>query len=128
MRFVPSVPGSTAGQLRRGWLAGLLLGAVSGFAVLTTGVVGIGVVVLSVALIAWQGPRVSAGAGFMTGLGGGWTAIFGRVLVVCNAENAKAGTQCVAPTIEAWIMAAATILAAGLVATLVVARRERAKA
>jgi hypothetical protein len=110
----------TPASARSGWLPGLVLGAVDAFALLETGVIGLGITVLTVALLAWKGPRFIATAGLVTGLGAVWTLLFGRVLLSCTPAE-----SCDARGIGAWVMVAAAILAVGVGGSIVAVRRAR---
>jgi len=107
------------------WVAGLVLGAVSAFALLALGVVGIVLTIVSVLLIAWKGPRLLAMAGLVTGAGVTWTLLFARVMLSCASENATAAGSCEAGDIGLWVATGAAITLFGLVLSLVAARRSR---
>lgn len=92
---------------RTAWLAGTLLGVVNAFGVFYLAVAGMILALLGVAVIAWKGPRLPAFAGLVTGVGFTWTMLFG------NADN----------DLIRWAGAAEAILAVGLLATIVAARR-----
>ena len=105
-----------------GWLAGLVLGAISGFALLELGVIGLAIASLSLLLIAWTGPRLPATTGLVTGAGGVWTLLFGRVMLSCTPAE-----SCDARGIEQWVAVAAMILAVGLAATVLTWRKSRSR-
>jgi hypothetical protein len=105
-----------------GWLAGLLLGFVTGLVLLATGTIGLPFIAASVVLIAWKGPRLLAGAGLLTGLGLVWTVLFLRVALTCGPFNTPSHT-CDPGDIWAWVGGSALIFAVGLLASAIALRR-----
>jgi hypothetical protein len=107
------------------WTAGLILGAIASIGLLEFGIYGLAFAAISLGLIAWKGPRAVATAGFITGLGGTWAFLFGRVMVSCAGQNAEAAGSCDAGNIGAWVLGSAMVLCVGVVASVIVARRVR---
>lgn len=107
----------TAPSAASAWLSGLVLGAVSGLALLALGTIGLALVVASALLILVKGPRALPAAGFVSGLGLVWTALLARVALTCVAPGCEAGD------IGGWVAKAATIFVIGLVASAFALRR-----
>jgi hypothetical protein len=101
------------------WLSGLVLGAVSGLALLALGLVGVALLAASLLLVAAKGPRALAGAGLVAGLGLVWTVLFTRVGLSCLAPDCQAGD------IWTWVAGAAVLFAVGLTGSAVALRRTR---
>jgi hypothetical protein len=115
---VTEAPSTERSVIRSGWLSGIVLGAANGFALLELGVIGLGFTILSLLLIAWKGPRLIAAAGLVTGAGGVWTLLFGRVMLSCTPSEG-----CDAEGIGSWVAIAIAILAIGLVASFAAVRQ-----
>ncbi len=109
------------------WLIGLFLGAIDAVMLLELGYIGVGFTLVFVGLIVWKGPRLPAAAGLITGLGLFWTLAFARVMFECAVENATPGRGCEAGDIGGWVAVAAGITLVGAIATVVAARRLRAR-
>ena len=107
------------------WLAGLVLGAVSGLGVLVAGIAGLTILVASVLLIIINGPRRLAAAGLMTGFGLIWTVLFARVALTCGGPLDPGVSTCVAGDLTVWIGASVGLFAVGLVASAVALQRTR---
>jgi hypothetical protein len=122
-------PGSTVPRDPTGpgcaWTIGLVLGGIAAIGLLSFGVYGVGFTLLALALIAWKGPRAIAAAGLVTGLGGTWAFLFGRVMVSCAIENADTPGSCDAGNIGLWVVGSAGILVVGVAMSIVIARRAR---
>lgn len=105
---------------RRGWLAGLTVGAASGFLSLELPpagwVIALGFLVGSLG----SRERVAAIAGELVGFGGVWLALLGRVALQCRAPDGEIGCQ--APGIETWLAAGGLLLAVGLALTAIAVR------
>lgn len=108
-------------RMRSGWIAGLAVGAAGGFLALELPTLGWLVVVLFAIPAAIVGPRAAAFGGLLTGFGGTWLVLLGRVAITCPPTGDEIG--CHSPGIEQWLAVAATILAIGVVLTIVAARR-----
>jgi hypothetical protein len=107
------------------WLAGLVLGAVNGTALLSLGMLILPLLLASLLLIAWKGPRLIAGAGFLTGAGLLWTVLFLRVALTCGGPLDTGAGTCVAGDLGGWIAGAAAILVVGLLVSAAAFRRLR---
>ena len=107
------------------WLAGLVLGAVSGLALLVAGTMGAIILVAALLLIATNGPRLLAGAGLVSGLGLILTVLFMRVALTCGGPLDPGTSTCIAGDLGAWIAAGAAIFAIGLVSSAFALRRSR---
>lgn len=105
------------------WLVSLILGVTTGFGVLATGIIGIGLAVLALALIAWKGSRVLAIGGYLCGFAALWAVLMWNVVARCNAENQQAGTTCVSGATSAYLVASVIVLLVGVAITIVGARR-----
>ena len=97
-----------------GWLAGLVLGAATGFAVIELGVFGVAFLLVALALIAWKGPRLLAAGGLLTGFGLLWTVLFSRLVLTCGADAFFPDPNCFSDDVTSWVAASATIFVAGL--------------
>jgi len=67
--------------------------------------------------------RLPAIAGILTGLGGIWLTLLGRVAWTCRAPDGEIGCQ--APGIEPWLVAGLAMLACGVLLTAIWTRRRR---
>ena len=121
--------GSTYRPERRspasGWLAGLVLGAASGFGVLELGVFGTVLLLASILVIAWKGPCLVAAGGLVTGCGALWTALLSRVALTCGAGAFFPDPSCSTNDLTAWVTGSAAILVIGLVVSAAGLRRAR---
>lgn len=107
------------------WLAGLVLGAVSGLGVLVAGIMGVIILVAAILLIVIHGPRRLAAAGLVTGLGLIWTVLFARVALTCGGPmDPRLGT-CSGGDLSGWIAASVTLFSVGLVASALALQRTR---
>jgi hypothetical protein len=110
-------------RTRSGWIAGLTVGAAGGFLALEFPSLGWLILLVFAVPAAIVGPRPAAIGGLLSGLGGVWLLLFGRVAITCEATGGEIG--CHAPGIEQWLAAAAAILAIGLALTIVGGIRDR---
>ena len=109
------------------WLIGLFFGAIDSILLFELGFVGVLFTLAFVGLVAWKGPRLPAASGLVTGLGLVWTILFAQVMARCAIENATPGSGCDAGDIGPWVAAVAGVLLLGIAATVVAARRLRAR-
>lgn len=119
-----SDPDATTNR-RTGWLAALVLGVVMGVAMLETGVIGVALSLLALALISWKGPRLLGFAGFICGFAGTWVLLFGNVVARCDAARLPAGEMCSSGVTAAYLVGAAVALVAGVGLTVAGMRRGR---
>ena len=106
------------------WSIGFGLGAAACLLLLEGGYVGIGFGLATLALIAWKGPRAIATAGWVTGLGGLLTLLYARVFLSCSGGSRSA---CDPGDIGIWTAAAAAVLVLGVIGSLALALRARAR-
>jgi hypothetical protein len=104
-------------RLRSGWIAGLVVGVTAGFATLEIPPLGWLLVVVFAIPALIVGPRFAAIGGLLTGLGGVWLALLGRVALTCQATGEELG--CHAPGIEPWLSVGGAMLAIGLFLSIV---------
>ena len=109
------------------WLIGLFFGAIDAIMLFELGYIGMGFTLVFIALVAWKGPRLPAYAGLVSGVGLVWTILLANVGVRCAIENSTPGSGCDAGDIWAWVAGAASVLAVGLGATVLAARRLRSR-
>jgi hypothetical protein len=105
-----------------------MLGALFGLTSLSfvLGIVAVPILIGSLVLILWKGPRLIAGAGFITGTGLLWTVLLGRVALTCGGPlDTGANGTCVAGDLTAWILVAAVAFAAGVAGSVWAFRRAR---
>jgi hypothetical protein len=107
------------------WLAGLVLGAISGLGVLVAGILGAVILVAAVLLIAIHRPRGLSAAGLVTGLGLVWTVLFARVALTCGGPLDPGTSTCGAGDLSVWIAASVVLFAVGLVASALALQRTR---
>ena len=102
-----------------GWLSGLVLGGLAGLTSISfvLGVIGLPIIVTSLVLIAWKGPRLLAGAGFLTGWGLLWTVAIVQSTVACLTFERGPGRWCEPADTGAWLVAGILMFAVGLAAS-----------
>ncbi len=96
---------------QRGWLPGLVVGVAAGFATLEIPTLGWLLVVAFAVPVLVGGPRRAAIGGLLTGLGGAWVILLGRVGLTCHAG-------CEAPDLGSWLTVGAVMFAAGVLLTV----------
>ena len=111
------------GPVRRGWLPGLVVGLAAGLLALELGPLGWLVAAAFAVIALIVGPRVASIGGLLTGSGGIWLVLLGRVALMCRVPAGEIGCQ--APGIEPWLVAAAVQLAVGLALTVIAVPRPR---
>ena len=109
-------------------MAGLVLGAASGFAILELGVFGTLLLLASVVLIAWKGPGLLATGGLVTGVGVLWTALFSRVALTCGVGAFFPDPDCSTNDVALWIAGSGAVFVVGLVVSAAGLRRVRREA
>ena len=107
------------------WLAGLVLGAISGLMVLELGSLGLTFVLVSLGLILWKGPRRLAGAGLVSGFGLILSVLFARVALTCGGPFDPGTSTCVAPDLTGWVIGGAVIFGLGLIASALALQRTK---
>jgi hypothetical protein len=107
------------------WLSGLVLGVASGFLTIELGVVGLAALLVSIALIAWKGPRLLAAGGLLTGFGVLWTVLFLRVALTCGETAFFPDPTCFTEDLTAWAAGSAAIFIGGLLASAAALGRMR---
>ena len=111
------------GRARKGWIAGLVVGAAGGFLALEFPTLGWLTLVLFAVLAASVGPRAAAIGGLLSGLGACWLVILGRVAITCLGSGEEPGCQ--APGIEPWLAVSAGALTIGIALTIFASARVR---
>jgi len=104
-------------------LSGVAVGATAGFATLELPSLGWLLIVAFAVPAALVGPRLASIGGLLTGLGGVWILLLGRVALTCTATGDELG--CHSPGIESWLAVGGTMLAAGLLLTTLATIRSR---
>jgi len=107
------------------WLSGLVLGVATGFVTIELGVIGLSLVLASIALIVWKGPRLPGFGGLLAGFGGLWTFLFARVALTCGPQALLPDSGCFTEDLTPWIAGSGALFAAGLVLSIVALRRRR---
>lgn len=110
------------------WLAGLMLGVVVGLTTISfaLGILGIPILVGSLILIVWKGPRMIAFTGLVTGVGLVWLFLFGRLALTCGGPlDLDPNTTCGAGDLTGAIVVSAVVLALGLAGSAFAFRRAR---
>jgi hypothetical protein len=115
----------TGGSFAGAWLAGVVLGAVNGTAVLSLGVLLLPLLLASVLLILWNGPMLIAGAGFLAGAGLVWTVLFLRVALTCGGPLDPDTSTCISGDLGGWIISSVAIFALGLLFSAVAVAERR---
>ena len=105
------------------WLAGLVVGAATGFLLAewpAAGLlIGVGFTVVAIA----SPRRVAAVGGLLVGIPAAWLLVVGLATARCADFGAQPGSECVMANLGGWGVVAAAILALGLVASVFAARR-----
>jgi hypothetical protein len=97
----------------------MVLGTAGGFVTIEFGVVGLSLLGMSIALIAWKGPRLFASGGLLSGFGLLWTLLFARVALTCGAEALFPNGSCSTEDLTPWIAGSCAVFVAGLVLSIV---------
>ena len=109
-----------------GWLAGLVVGAATGAAWLSLGLLVLPLALASIVLIAWKGPRLPAFAGLLTGVGLMWTVLFLRVALTCGGPLDPHTSECHAGDPTGWFAFAVALFMLGLAGSaLALSRTQR---
>ena len=112
------------------WLTGLMLGGLTGITSISwaLGLLALPILVASVVLIVWKGPRAIAGSGFLTGIGLLWTVAIVNSTVSCLTVDRTAGRWCEpAEGLGPFLAAGATMLVLGLLLSADAFRRLRSR-
>jgi hypothetical protein len=111
------------------WLAGVLLGVLTGLTTISfvLGLLGLPILAVSVALILWKGPRLLAGAGFFTGWGLLCTVAITQSTIACLTFERGPGRWCEpAENVGPWIVTGVVAFVVGLgMSALALRRRAR---
>jgi hypothetical protein len=107
----------------RGWLGGMTVGAAAGFASLEIPPLGWLLILAFAVPAVVVGPRIASIGGLLTGIGGIWIALLGRMGLSCQATDGELG--CHAPDLDPWLMAGGAMLAIGLALTILATIRSR---
>ena len=108
------------------WLSGVALGGLTGLTTISfaLGLLGLPILVASVALILWKGPRPLAGAGFFTGWGLLWTVAITQSTVACLTFERGPGRWCEpADNVGPWLVAGVVTFVVGLAMSALALRR-----
>jgi hypothetical protein len=113
-----TIRSSHSRSIRRGWLAGFVVGVAAGCLTLEFPSLGWLLAIAFALPAAIVGPRAAAIGGLLAGLGAIWTVLIGHVALTCRAG-------CEDPGIERWLIAGGGLLAAGLALSAIAAWRRR---
>jgi hypothetical protein len=93
-----------------------VLGALVGLTTISfaLGVLGPFFLLASLVLIAWKGPRLLAGAGFLTGWGLLWTVAITQSTVACLTFERGPGRWCEPADVGPWLVAGIVMFVLGL--------------
>lgn len=118
-------PGDRRASPAAGWLSGLVLGALAGLTSISfvLGLLGLPIIVLSILLIAWKGPRLLTGAGFLTGWGLLWTVAIIQSTVACLTFERGPGRWCEPGDTGPFIAVGIAMFVTGLIASAAALRR-----
>ncbi len=105
----------------------MVLGALAGLTSISfvLGVLGLPIIVASLALIAWKGPRLLAGAAFLTGWGLLWTVAIIQSTVACVTFERGPGRWCEPADTGSWLAAGIAMFVTGLVISAIAFKRLR---
>jgi hypothetical protein len=102
------------------WVAGVVLGALSGFLLIMFPPLGAILVTVAAILVMRTGRVLPGLGGLLVGLGGMWGLLFGRVKLSCIAEDG-----CTSPSIDLYIGIGFAVLLVGLVMSFLEIHRSR---
>jgi hypothetical protein len=107
------------------WLSGLVLGTLAGLTSISfvLGLLGLPIIVVSILLIAWKGPRLIAGAGFLTGWGLLWSVAITQSTVACLTFERGPGRWCEPGDVGPWLVAGIVMFVIGLLGSAAALRR-----
>ncbi|HXG25648.1 MAG TPA: hypothetical protein VNL94_02175 [Candidatus Binatia bacterium] len=111
------------------WLTGLMLGGLTGLTSISwaLGLLAVPILVASVVLIVWKGPRAIAGTGFLTGIGLLWTVLLATSTLSCLTIDRTAGRCEPAEGVWRFLAAGGTMLVLGLLLSAEAFRRLRSR-
>jgi hypothetical protein len=115
-------------DLAGAWLTGLMLGGLTGLTTVSfaLGVLGLPILVGSVAVILWKGPRAIALTGYLTGIGLLWTVLIANTTISCLTIDRGPGRWCEpAEGVGRFLAAGGTMLVLGLVLSAEAFRQRR---
>lgn len=121
-----AAPGKDRSSTASGaWLTGLALGGLIGVTSISfaLGILAIPILVASVALIAWKGPRLIAGAGLVTGWGLLWTVAIVQSTLSCLTIDRGPGRWCEPADMGPWLAIGIGLFIAGLAGSAFALRR-----
>ena len=110
------------------WLLGIALGLIAGGAVLEAGVLVLLPLVPAVVWAAREKARPLGLGGLIVGFGGGMAGLLALANARCAASNVSGPnyfSECVAPDLTPYLVAAAALVAVGLAVSLVAVARTR---
>ena len=106
------------------WLAGLVVGAIAGFMLAELPTLGLFVALAFAVGAVISRDRLAALGGLLVGIPAAWLLVVGLATVHCADFDAQPGQECVMADLGGWGVVAAAILALGLVASVLAARRQ----
>jgi hypothetical protein len=110
---------------RTDWLAGLVVGAGAGLLLAEWPMAGALVAIAFALPAAVSRHGLAALGGLLVGLPAAWLAIITQATLRCAEFNAQPGQGCVMSDATAWVVAAAALLAGGIVATVAAGARSQ---
>jgi hypothetical protein len=110
-------------NLRRGWLPGLVVGASCGFLFWLFPAAAVLLLVVFLAVAAWQRRFAVGLSGALAGVGGTWLVLLARSVMECARFDAAPGQECVQPDLGAWFMGGVAMLVIGTILAVVGLRR-----
>ena len=102
---------------REAWISGLVIGAVTGLAILLVPVAGAAIALLFAIVVRVKGSGQAAAGGFGVGAGASLLALLVRAIVACEAFDAEPNQGCTAPDLGPWLAVGLLALVSGVTLT-----------
>ena len=109
--------GAVTTTRREAWISGLLIGAVTGLAILVVPVAGAAIALAFAIVVSVKGSGRAAAGGFGIGAGASLVALLVRGIVACEAFDAEPNQGCTAPDLGPWLAVGLLALVSGITLT-----------
>jgi hypothetical protein len=105
------------------WLAGLVVGAASGFWLAELPTIGLVIAIAFAVPALFSRSRFAALGGLLVGVPLTWLAVIGQATATCATFDAQPGQECLMAELGPWPFVAVGLLVIGTICSLAAARR-----